>query len=81
VAELGIGLNPLIDKSIGYTLTDEKIGGTIHIAIGYNKGAYGGRSESCLHWDFVTHKGINLETISGKKRKMLIEKGKFLFKG
>ena len=50
VAELGIGLNPIINKIIGYLLTDEKIGGTIHIAIGKNN-MYGGRSDSCLHWD------------------------------
>jgi len=82
VAELGIGLNPLIDRAVGYTLTDEKIGGTIHVAIGYNKGAYGGRSESCLHWDFVTNKGINLETIARNGiKKTLIEKGRFLFAG
>ncbi|MBI5061092.1 MAG: aminopeptidase [Candidatus Aenigmarchaeota archaeon] len=79
VAELGIGLNPLIDRAIGYTLTDEKIGGTIHVAIGYNKGAYGGRSESCLHWDFVTHKGITLEAeLRNGKTKVLIEGGKIL---
>ena len=77
-AELGIGTNPIIDKIIGYLLTDEKIGGTIHIAIGDNGNpAYGGKSHSCLHWDFITHKGVNLKVIypNGKER-MVLEKGK-----
>ena len=80
VAELGIGLNPLINRSIGYTLTDEKIGGTIHVAIGHNKsGAYGGKSESCLHWDFVTHRGVTLEAgFANGKTKILIDNGKIL---
>ncbi len=82
VAELGIGLNPLIDRSIGYTLTDEKIGGTIHVAIGHNKSSsYGGRSESCLHWDFVTNRGVNLSAgLKNGKTKILIENGKFASK-
>ncbi|MCD6216117.1 MAG: aminopeptidase [Candidatus Aenigmarchaeota archaeon] len=75
VAELGIGLNPIINKIIGYLLTDEKIGGTIHIAIGKNN-MYGGRSDSCLHWDFISNKGITLEIIKGRKTKILIERGK-----
>jgi aminopeptidase len=77
VAELGIGMNPVIDKIIGYLLTDEKIGGTIHIAIGENSRFPGGKSKSCLHWDFISNKGINLEAIyPNKKSKMLIENGK-----
>lgn len=52
LAELGIGTNPAVDRVIGYTLTDEKVCGTIHIAIGGNR-MYGGKNESPLHWDFV----------------------------
>jgi len=62
VAELGIGLNRAIDKAIGYILTDEKIGGSIHVAIGANK-TYGGTSESTLHWDFVTAPRATVEVI------------------
>jgi len=33
---------------------DEKVLGTIHIAIGDNKGpAYGGKNDSSIHWDFI----------------------------
>jgi len=62
VAELGIGLNRAIDKAIGYILTDEKIGGSVHVAIGSNK-TYGGTSESTLHWDFVTIPKVTIEVI------------------
>ena len=79
-AELGIGLNPIITDIIGYLLTDEKIGGTIHVALGNNKNkAYGGKSESCLHWDFITNKGVNLDVIypNGRTRNLIV-KGKIV---
>lgn len=53
VGELGLGLNEKITKPIGYVLTDEKIGGSAHVAIGDNR-SYGGTSDSSVHWDFVT---------------------------
>jgi aminopeptidase len=54
IAEFGIGLNPYA-VPIGYTLTDEKIDKSIHIAIGENRG-YGGKNRSSIHWDIVTLK-------------------------
>jgi len=54
IAEFGIGLNPYA-VPIGYTLTDEKVDRSIHIAVGENRG-YGGRSKSSIHWDIVTLK-------------------------
>ncbi len=53
IAELGIGCNTAIDQAIGYILTDEKLGGSIHLAFGSNI-SYGGTSKSSIHWDFVT---------------------------
>ena len=78
VAELGIGLNGAIDKAIGYILTDEKIGGSVHVAIGANK-TYGGTSESTLHWDFVTAPRATVEVIymDGSSR-TIMEEGKLL---
>ena len=77
-AELGIGLNPVIDQIIGYLLCDEKIGGTVHVAIGMNNDkAYGGKNSSVLHWDFITHKGVNIEVIySDNRTKTLMQEGK-----
>lgn len=78
VAELGIGLNPVIDEIIGYLLTDEKIGGTIHIAVGSNDW-FGGKSQSSLHWDFISNDRINIDVIYPNGReKRLMEKGKLV---
>jgi aminopeptidase len=60
VAELGIGLNPVIDHAIGYILTDEKIGGSVHVAFGRSD-MYGGNVASNMHWDFVTAPDVTLE--------------------
>jgi len=62
IAELGIGCNPAIDKAIGYVLTDEKLGGSVHIAFGSNIG-YGGTSKSSMHWDFVTYPSATIEIV------------------
>lgn len=60
IAELGIGCNPAIDKAIGYILTDEKLGGSVHVAFGSNF-SYGGTSKSSMHWDFVTDPSATIE--------------------
>jgi len=62
IAELGIGCNPAIDRAIGYILTDEKLGGSVHLAFGSNL-SYGGTSKSCMHWDFVTDPSATIEIV------------------
>ena len=53
IAEFAIGLNPRA-QFINDILVDEKVFGTIHIAIGDNKGpAYGGKNSSSIHWDLI----------------------------
>jgi len=53
IAEFAIGLNPKA-QFINDILVDEKVLGTIHIAIGDNKGpSYGGKNDSSIHWDFI----------------------------
>jgi leucyl aminopeptidase (aminopeptidase T) len=52
IAELGIGLNHAIRPS-GHVMLDEKAGGTAHVAIGRNTGAYGGTNEATIHVDCV----------------------------
>ncbi|MFW9947940.1 MAG: aminopeptidase [Candidatus Odinarchaeota archaeon] len=78
VAELGIGCNPEITKAIGYTLTDEKIYGSVHVAFGWNT-AFGGTSVSQMHWDFITAPEVNIkvEYKDGSKR-IIMEKGKLV---
>ncbi len=53
IGEFGIGANYGITKFSKDILFDEKIGGTIHLALGraYPKG--GGKNESAIHWDMV----------------------------
>jgi len=52
IAEFGIGLNPGVAALTGLVSLDEKMLGSIHIAIGMNKN-FGGVNESNLHLDFV----------------------------
>jgi aminopeptidase len=53
LGEIGIGTNFGIDRAVGATLFDEKIGGTVHLALGRSYPETGGRNESALHWDLI----------------------------
>ena len=53
LGELGIGTNTAIDRPTGSTLLDEKMAGTIHLALGRSYPETGGVNESTLHWDLV----------------------------
>ncbi len=53
VGELGIGCNPGITRAVKSTLFDEKIDGSIHLALGQSYAKIGGRNESSIHWDIV----------------------------
>lgn len=52
VCELGLGLNPGVKDLCGYTVLDEKMAGTFHIAIGANN-IFGGENKANMHIDFV----------------------------
>jgi aminopeptidase len=53
LGELGIGCNPAITRYMKNTLFDEKIDGTIHLALGNGIHEVGGTNESTIHWDIV----------------------------
>ncbi len=53
VGELGIGTNFGIQRPVGAILFDEKIGGTVHLALGRSYPETGGRNMSALHWDLI----------------------------
>lgn len=53
LGELGIGTNRRIQRFIKTILFDEKIGGTIHLALGRSYAETGGRNRSALHWDMI----------------------------
>lgn len=52
VSELGFGMNPNVTDLCGYTVLDEKMTGTFHIAIGANH-MFGGQNRTNLHLDMV----------------------------
>ncbi len=54
IGELGIGLNTVLDRCFRDPLYDEKIRGTVHIALGRSYSVCGGKNGSALHWDLVT---------------------------
>lgn len=53
LGEFGIGLNFGIKKFIRNILFDEKIGGTIHLALGMAYKEGNGKNESAIHWDMI----------------------------
>jgi aminopeptidase len=53
LGEFGIGCNPGIQQHMRNTLFDEKIEGTIHLAIGNGFPYLGGSNTSAVHWDMV----------------------------
>jgi aminopeptidase len=76
LGELGIGTNYGIDAFTGEILLDEKIGGTVHLAVGASYPETGGVNESAVHWDMVCdlRKGGRI-TVDGDA---LMEDGKLL---
>ena len=53
LGEIGIGTNFGVDRAIGSTLVDEKMGGTVHLALGRSYPETGGTNESAVHWDMI----------------------------
>jgi aminopeptidase len=76
LGELGIGCNPRITRHMKNTLFDEKIDGTVHLALGNGLPEVGGENVSQVHWDIVKdlREGGRLE-LDGK---VVQESGKWL---
>jgi aminopeptidase len=53
LGEIGIGTNSGLDRAIGNILLDEKIAGTVHLAVGRSYPEAGGVNESAVHWDMI----------------------------
>lgn len=53
LGELGIGTNYQIPRFSKNMLFDEKLGGTIHLAVGLGFPEVGGKNVSGLHWDML----------------------------
>jgi aminopeptidase len=78
LGEFGIGTNFKIKKFIKQILFDEKIGGTIHLALGMAYPEGGGKNKSSIHWDMIKdlRKGGELYIDD----KLIMKNGKFTFK-
>ena len=76
LGEIGIGTNFGITRPVGAILFDEKIGGTVHLALGRSYPETRGKNHSALHWDLICdlRAGGRL-TADGET---LLEDGKFV---
>lgn len=53
LGEFAFGTNRRINRFTGNILLDEKIGGTMHMAIGASYPQTGGKNQSAVHWDMI----------------------------
>ena len=53
IGEFAFGTNPAVKHFCRDILLDEKIGGTVHIALGRAYSSTGGTNQSAIHWDIV----------------------------
>ena len=74
IGELGIGTNRGIKRFTKNTLFDEKIGDTIHLALGNAYKDCGGINKSAIHWDIIKTMKPGQILLDGK---VLQKDGKF----
>ena len=76
VGEIAIGTNENIQEVTGNILFDEKIGGSIHMALGASYPETGGKNVSGLHWDIIKNMKNGGEIYADDK--LIYQNGKFL---
>jgi aminopeptidase len=76
IGEFAFGTNYGIKKYTKNTLFDEKIGGTIHIAVGSGYPETGSKNKSSLHWDMMCDLRKNGEVYADNQ--LIYKNGKFL---
>lgn len=77
VGEFAMGTNMAVDRFCKDILIDEKIGGTIHIALGRSYPECGGTNTSAIHWDIV--KDIRRDGMVAVDGVPVLKNGEFLF--
>jgi len=77
LGEIAFGLNKGIKDYSKNTLFDEKIGGSIHLALGSGYPETGSNNVSSIHWDMVCDLRKNGEVLADGE--CIFKKGKFLF--
>jgi aminopeptidase len=75
--EAAIGCNYNIQKAVKNILFDEKIGGTVHLAVGQSYLQAGGKNQSAVHWDMIASMQDGGEIYADDEK--IYENGKFLF--
>ena len=76
LGEFGVGVNFGIDRFSYDILYDEKIGGTIHLALGRAYAENNGINQSALHWDII--KDLRQEGAIYLDGKKVFETGRYL---
>lgn len=77
LGEFAFGTNDGIAQYTKNTLFDEKIGGTMHLALGSGYPETGSTNKSGLHWDMVCDLRKNGQVYADEE--LIFENGKFLF--
>ena len=75
IGEFAFGTNPKVTAFTKDILIDEKIGGTVHIALGRSYPESGGDNRSAIHWDIV--KDIRREGAMYVDARLVLEGGVF----
>jgi aminopeptidase len=76
LGEFAFGTNYGVKKYTKNTLFDEKIGGTIHLAVGSGYPETGSKNKSSLHWDMMCDLRKHGEVYADNK--LIYKNGKFL---
>lgn len=76
VGEIAVGTNHSIQTFSRNMLFDEKIGGTVHLAIGRSIPGTAGINKSAIHWDMLCDMKKNGKIFTDDK--LIYERGKFL---
>ena len=76
VGEIAIGTNERIKNVTGNILFDEKIGGSVHMALGASYPETGGKNVSGLHWDII--KNMKNNSCIYADDKLIYKDGKFV---
>ena len=75
LGEWGIGTNYEIQRFTKHMLFDEKIGGTIHFAVGMGYPESGSENDSAIHWDMLCDMADGEVVIDGE---LFYKNGKFV---
>ncbi len=75
VGEFAFGLNYDINRFTKIILFDEKIGGTLHLALGAAYPETGGKNKSAIHWDMI--KDLRKAKVYGDGD-LILENGRFI---